>query len=476
MAALTQRIGLKPGFDASRIPNQSATLPVNMYAEAGDGKGPFPLVGYPGRDLRLQMFGQIRGSLTTPQGEFYVVAGQGLYRVGADWSTTEIGAIAGDGLVEMVLNRVQMGIVATPRWYVFEFSLGTLHEVTATKAGDVFPGASSVAVIDNIGLIAVPGSDRFYFTDADDFRTVRDLSFATAESESDAILAIRDIGGEFMMGGPRSIEFWVKTGVANFPYERRNVVSDYGMVSRDACRKVGDSIVFLGTDAANGGLQVYRTVNYAVDRISNHAVERLIESARYPERARAVVWRIEGHVFYELTTDAGSVVLDGATGEWHRAAFGTWDYTSRLPPPSRLTSQSWVDGRNIMGTDDGKLIEAGFGFNADAGTPMVRTFVSPAMGATGRQLSIYAVGLEVEGGLGSLTVNPEVWMMYSGDGAHRWGRPQVRKIGLEGRYRTSVSWGPQGQSADAALMFGMTDQAPLKITGAWADIEETDRR
>jgi hypothetical protein len=473
--AKLQRIELRPDFDASRIPNQSAATVVNMYAEKQDGKGPFPLVNLPPRIERLSGMGALRGSITPPQGGCYVVAGASFLKVEADWSTTLIGAVPGLDLVEIVYNRVQLGLVADGRWFVYDFATTTYAEVTTTQGGFVFPGARSATVVENIGVIAA-FDDRTYNTDIDDFRTIRDLAFQTAESKADPVIVTRTIGGELFLGGTASIEFWVRTGEANFPYQRRNVVSDYGVVSRDACRNVGTTVMFLGTDAGSGGLRVYQVQGYAVVPISTHAVERMLERARFPERARAVSWNIEGHGFFELTCDAGSVTYDEATGAWTQTAFGTWDYDGRAPPTSRLTTQSWFQNRNMLGTIDGKLLEVSWAGVDDGGDVLARCFITPALGSNGRQMAIFRVGLELEGGLGSLTADPQVWMRYSGDGAHTWGPMQLRGTGLQGKYRTSVTWGPQGQAADACIMFGMTDRAPFKVTGAWAEVEVRDVR
>lgn len=469
-------IALKPSFDASRIPNQSAATVVNMYAEPMSGKGPFPLVGYPGRKIKLSALGPVRGYVTPPQGGFYGVAGQTLYRVNSDWSVDALGTLPGLDLVEIIYNRNQMGFVANGGWYVYTFASGTFAQVTTTQSGFPFLGASSASALDNIGILASPGGDRFYVTDIDDFTIIRDLSFATAESKADPLIAVRTYGGELWLGGPKSIEYWVKTGAANFPYERRNVSSNWGVVSRDTCRNVGETILFVGTDADNGGYDVFRMEGYGLVSIGTPPVTRLLERSRYPERARAVVWRIESHAFYELTTDAGSVVYDLLTGQWHQSAFGVWDYASRQPPPSRLTTQAFVNGKNILGTSDGLWLEVGFDVVNDGNDPMARVFVTPALGSRGGQLAIFRVGLEIENGLGSLTTDPQVWMRYSGDGAHTWGRPQTRGMGKQGKYRALTTWGPQGQAADGCLMFGSTDAYPLKVTNCWASVEARANR
>lgn len=464
-------ITLQPGLTASRLKNQSAATLVNMYAEQSSGKGAFPVIGYPGRPRRKIMAPPIRGMIVHPQGRFYVIDGGSFHEIGADFQDlADLGAIAGTGLVETIANRTQVAVIADGRLYVHTVGSSVISQVTATEYGSPLPAFYSAAVVDNIAVLTVRDSDRFYYSATDDFTTIRDLAFATAESKADPLLVVRDVGGELFFGGARSTEHWVKTGQANFPFQRRDPVSSYTVVSRDACRRSGDDLLWLGEDADNGGLGVFALNGYQAQRISTPAVDRILEAAQYPERARCVVWRLEGHAFCEFSLDSGSVVYDTATGEWHQSAYGVWTYESLKPPASRLTCQAWWQGQNVLGTADGLLLGVSFDTSADGDDLMARVFVTPALGAFGQQVSTYQVGVDIEAGLGPLDDDPLMWMRWSHDGAHTWGRPQFATMGRQGQYLKRPQWGPQGQANDSAAMFGTTANCQLRVTNAWARV------
>ena len=338
-----------------------------------------------------------------PQGRFYVIDGGSFHEIGADFQgLADLGAIAGTGLVETIANRTQVAVIADGRLYVHTVGSSVISQVTATEYGSPLPAFYSAAVVDNIAVLTVRDSDRFYYSAIDDFTTIRDLAFATAESKADPLLVVRDVGGELFFGGARSTEHWVKTGQANFPFQRRDPVSSYTVVSRDACRRSGDDLLWLGEDADNGGLGVFALNGYRAQRISTPAVDRILGPPSIPSAPAAWSGGWKG------TPSASSARqrqrrLRHTTGEWHQSVYGVWTYESLKPPASRLTCQAWWQGQNVLGTSDGLLLGVSFDTSADGDDLMARVFVTPALGAFGQQVSTYQVGVDIGPGSARLS-------------------------------------------------------------------------
>ncbi len=469
-----QRVPLGLSFDISRIPNQSVSTLVNCYAEQSAGKAdPAVIMGYPGLIDYVDLGGTGRGQFVASDGTHYAVTGSTLYRVtesGGIGFGEALGTIPGVDRVEIDANRTQIGIAASNRLFVWDTATSYFSEVTDPN----FQGCSTLAVINGFGLIGRPDSDQFSLTAINDFTTIGALDYATAESRADKLVAIRVVGGEPWFLGAETVEPWPNTGAANFPFERSGFNQDVGCVARDTCINIGPTLIWLGRDRKAGGLSVYRAASsYQPERISTHAVDRLLERANRPDLAYAYTWRIEGHTFYALTCDAGTVVYDAVTGAWHQAASGAWPIAS-APPPSRFNSQAYVGTSNILGDDMGRLSRVTFDANDDLGNALVRETVTAPMGAVGRKVAVLAVEMELEAGTGGLTLDPQVLLSVSRDGGHTWETPRAARTGLMGKYKTRVRWNRLGQGRDFTFRFRMSDGAPFRMTGAWADVEALD--
>lgn len=470
-------IEFDPAYDVSRVPNQSIAAFVNCYAEATKGKGPFVIQGYPGYEVFASLPPPIRGMHWIPSNAdvqryfdaLYVVAGTGLYSVAADGSYTKLGDIPGTSRVQMDSNRFQLAVLADTRMFVWDTETSVFSEVTDPD----FPGGSSIATINGFGLVSFPDGDGFGITAINDYTSFNSLDRATAESKADPLLAIRIVQREPWFFGTDGLEVWNNNGAADFPFERRDVNGDIGCVSGDTAIVFDNTVFWLGRDLS-GGMYVYRATGYDGQRISTPPVERLIQSAAKPEMAYAYIWNIDGHSFYTLVLDNGSVTYDATTGIWHQSTTGVAEI-GRPHAPVRFTSSAWAFGANLLGDPAGNLCRVTFDKTSDCGNPLVREVKTPPVGQQGRRTSLMRARLELQGGLGGLTFDPIVLMAHSTDGGRTWEDPQEEYTGLIGEYRVQPDWGPQGQAADHALLFRMTDDAPFQATGGWVEIIASNR-
>lgn len=466
-------IQLLPGYGPSRSPNQSSAALINVYGEAGEGKGAWTALGYPGRRVLVDRELPDRGLYVSDRGPVYGVAGTTLYRLNDALSAAEtLGTIPGTDRVEWAENRSQIAVCADGWVYVYNIATGYLHG-RITDA--TFKGASSICSVGGWGVYVVPGSDEFYISALNDFREIDSLQFATAEARSDVVVAVRAVDNIPWFLGRRTVEPWAPQAKAGFPFARVGVNPSVGCVSRDTALNFDKTLYWLGTSGQNEGLCVYRANGYAAERVSTHAVERLLERSRFPDRARAHAVSFEGHAFYTITTDAGSVALDAASGEWHQTASGTWPLAGD-PPPSRITSQVYVGTRSIVADDLGRICELSFD-NEDPSGELVREIVTAPMGALGRRTVINRLGLDIEPGRGTLTDEAEVILSLSRDGGHTWDAPRTAKIGKAGATGVvGAQWWALGMANEFCARFRMTGNWPFRVNGAWAEITKLDAR
>ncbi len=468
-------IPLEPAYAVSRMMGQSVAAFVNVYAEQAPGKQTFHAMGYPGEVLVSQGAAKVRGIYKDerPGGLVYAVVGTSFGTLDANGTLTSIGTVDGDDLIEWEANANQIGIVGGGKLYVLDVATAYFAQVTQTASGDVLPGISSIAMVNSTGLLATEDSDTWYYTDLDDFRTIRSLSSARAESRPDPLIAVRVIKGEPWFFGTRTIEPYSNTGEANFPFSRRPVNDDYGAVARDTIRNFDNSVMMLAKDAYAGGLAVVRAQGYQMVRVTGHAIEKLLEKCAHPERARAITWAIEGHKFYTLITEEGSVTYDAATQMWHMTASGNWSHGA-APPPSVWTCQAWVDNANWYGDLSGRITRASFDAVDSAGTPLIWEVVTPYTGAIGRRVTTYALEADLEVGFGTATSASQITMQKISDGRYTLSAPRARSWGEQGKWKTRARWSRLGTSLDAAFRLRV-EGARLKLVQLWAEPETTRR-
>ena len=469
MASRPRRIALKPDFQVSRIASQSLASPVNMFAEMQSGKGAFPLHGHPGCIERMSLNGPIRGQETI-DGVHYVVAGGSLYRVSGVLSTV-LGSVAGSGPVQIVPNRFEVAVVASPRLYVLDRATEAFSEVTTTDDNG-FRGCTWMCVLNGIGVFGEPGGDRYNVTGINAFSSINPTGVATAESRSDPLVAGVVASGVLYLMGTDTVELYDNAPSVDSPFARTLVI-DIGAVSRETVRVIGSEVFFVGS-VPSGSLRqvgVFKLRGGSPVKVSTPPVDRMLEACGGNiGQATSVVWGIDGHVFYRVNTPAGSVEFDLTTELWTRVASGVWGMDAE-PAPCTLTSYARVDGVGCFGDATGRLLDVSFDAHDVGEDTLVREFTCPVTGDLGAETIVDEVELYCETGVGAIGRDPVVYESHSKDGGHSWSQPRAGTVQKVGRYGRRVYWDRLGTAADWILRFRMTDASPFKVTGVMALVE-----
>lgn len=399
---------------------------VNAYAESSDGDKAeqFAVLGIPGLAPFSSIGAQPTRGSHTMGGVYYAVVGTTLYSVTSTGIASSHGTVAGSLPVQMADNGEELAIqggALNNQGYVF--SGGVLYTGIAN-----LPPVSGVAYIDGYFAWPVFESDQFIISGLGDGLSYDPLDVATVEGDPDDIVGVVNLQRELEFFGTNTIEIWIDTGAADFPFERSpNAFIERGCRDRNSIAKIDNSVHFVGND-----LIVYRLNGYTPTRISTHAIEFKIANASW---FRAFVTTIEGHKCYILNTDVGTFGYDMSTGAWHeRRSLGRDNY--------RVANASEAYGTSILGDAyTGKLYTQSYDVQTEDGEVIPIEIMLPSL-ETNRQKSVlYSFELYCETGVGNpLDPEPQVLLSFSKDGGRTFSAQLPRSLGLVGEYLTRCIW------------------------------------
>lgn len=445
--------GLKPALQSSqgRSRDWSGASLVNCFAEKADGdkRADFAIMATPGLTEWASVgSGPIRGRHVL-NGMLYVVSGITLYSVASNGTGTAIGSIAGTGPVRMASNYTQLVIAAGGVAYVY--SAGALTTPYAFLMSDVL-------YADGYILWVVQDSEQFLISALDDATSYDAADIASVEGFPDLIVGAINDHREIQFFGEHSTEIFYNSGALAFPFERQgNAFIERGCFDRDSIVKLDNSVTFVGEDRI-----VYTLLGYQPQRISTHWVEWFLRDATY---AQAWTYTQEGHKFYVLECDRGTLVFDHATGAWHqRKSLGsTWwrcngavEAYGKLLFSDRETGELYEPSLDVF-TEDGEAIEV--------------EIILPTIEAGRERVNCYAFEVTLEGGVGNAAApTPQAMLTYSDDGGHRWSDEMWRTMGAVGEYRTRAVWRKLGQFRQRQFKLRITDSVRRLVLAYWLEL------
>lgn len=387
----------------------------------------------------------------TNDGDWYIVAGETLYRFAQPSNFTPVGSIPGTDYCQFAGTVDRIIITRNGVAYSIDNDV-----ITIINMPDDVP-AGDVAVIDSVFIITVDGSDRYYWinpgeTDPDP------LNFATAERTPDAIESVRIVSDEIWFLGQSSVEVWQTTGDLNAPYVRIA-----GRAYTEGCLDRATAVV-----SSNEGLPClfWVTDKKAVVmaqsspvKISNESVEEVLRSST---NFRAWGFRLRRHDFYVLTCDEQTFVYDIAQKTWAR-----WDTYGKSNWQAHLGLQ--IGDRVFAGdSEQGIIWEFDEGYSDGEDLPIVRE-VSGFLPEQGRGQSCYSVNARINAGWPpNYDYTPVLELRWSDDGGYSWTEYFPAKMGSKGNYEYDVTWRSLGEVSRPGreFEFRFSDKAKFRIDAA----------
>lgn len=471
-----QPVSLGVRSNPGRHGQDSAARLVNCYAEelGEEGKIRFPLYASDGFTTFASpgVAAGVRAMLALDASDMYAVIGSVAVHVTSAAVVSALGGIATTGPVYMARNRAdpaQIGIVSDGLFFTIESNV-----LTQISDADL-PAPNSITSIDGYFVLTIEDG-RFFITAIDDI-TVDALDFSSALANPDGLMIGATRGRELALFGPRSIEFWVNTGAADFPFERAQA-TNIGCYSAGSVREVTvlaggsttDSIAFAATDAQGAYAGVMILNGYSGTKISTHAVDRAIEGEADPADLRSGTWSKGGHTFYAIIGTAFTWVYDFVTGQWHeRESYGL----SRW----RISQITTFGTKIILGDyAAGTLYEMDRDTYTEAGEPLIMTIQPPAIHAWPNPMKFNAIHIDVVPGVGINSTNtansdPQIMVSHSDDNGKTWAAERTASMGAIGAFRTKVKMFRFGMSDEDGKVFRFSCSAAVAkcVTGFAVD-------
>lgn len=436
---------------------------LNLYAEQApaDAKSPIFLVGAPGLDAFADTGeAAIRGTAVF-RGALYAAAGTSLYRVTAVGGASAVGALPGSGDVFMAASDDELLVLVGSAAFVWDGA--TLTQVTS--AG--YLGGSSVDYVDGYFVFTKTGTPQFFISGLNDGLAYDALDFASADGGPDNLVRVLVDHREVWLFGELTTEVWFNTG-ADFPFERHpSGFMEKGIAGKYAVAKIDNTVFWLGHDR-----MVYRASGFQPQRVSTHAIERILEDADDLSDARMFAYAMDGHSFVVLTLPSAdpedespgmTFVFDAATGLWHQRAsyqLGFW----------RPWFYEHCYGTHLVGdSQSGKIFELDLDTFTDDGDPILWEAAAAPLHANGAKVNTGILELELETGVGLTTgqgSDPQIMLDWSDDGGRTFGAERWRSMGKIGEYKRRVRWTRLGSFRSRIYRIRGSDPVKRIVIGA----------
>jgi hypothetical protein len=426
----------------------------------------------PGLTTWLDLAGSEVRSLYVHNSYLYALVDSSLYKISSDTTATNIGTFttsSGHIKVDSISNQ----IIWVDGENGYHYNTDTNTFTRSSTADPEFPSSpDKVAAINGYFIVASSNTDTFYVSDLLNGLTGwTALGFATAEGDSDTLVAIVQYGLQLYMLGERTTEIWYDSG-QDVPTLKRvtNAFYTYGLAAKDSVATADGSLFFIARDN-NGTNQIVRTVqNYQIMVISNRAVTYQISQYETVEDAYAFAYQKDGHEFYVVTfpTAKKSWSYDISNHTWQERE----SFTGTIYSQYRGNCHAPFANKNLIGDSvSGKIFYLDDSSYIEDGQPIRRLTTSAPIFFQNKRLTFYSIELLFDPAIGNDDEDdPQIMLRISRDGGNTWGNTLYGKIGKVGEYFRRVLFTKLGSGRKWIFEISVTDPNNFIFHGGFAYI------
>lgn len=466
-------IGLVGGGFVSESSFVDDQRTVNFFPEitpSGRGRVSAVLYRTPGTKSRLTGFnGAGRGCLALND-HVFAVMGTYLYDITNGWIiNATYGPIATDGKpVHMAANPDQLFVVSAGLGYILEAGVLTQvvdpdFPVNAIAVGYV--NGYFLALTTNLG--AVGHSNALYYSAVGDGTSWDALDFIEVLASANSLVGLAvDNQQIFIFGTEITAPFQLVGGAIPF-VPILGAATPVGLAATNGVVVTDNSPFIVGRNKDGNGI-IYRVNGYDPQRVSNHDIEKAIQSYGDISDCVASSMQINGHTFIQFSFPSvvdptGNVVgatwrMDAATpGIWHEALRWNSEIARYEEHTCRYTAFAF--NKHVgLSRDASEILEISQNFLDDDGDSIHRLRRCPHLFDPISNSRMYYSDLELllpPGLSANATLVPTVMMRFSNNWGKTWSNIMSRVVGVTGEFGAHVFFNRLG-SARASRVFEFT--------------------
>lgn len=341
------------GFGKYRVEKLNAERAINLYVvKDPTAKNPSFLAPFPGFDVPHEFAGAsdgCRAALVTfdiilKDYVVYVAVGENIFLIpptlvpaaitsGADILGTTSGYVSMAAISNFDKNEILFCDGSVLLSYI---PGGTPAIQTVALPTDVIP--QYVTSMDNYFVVAQKDTQRFYVSPLSNGRGTYTARFATAGTIDGIIQAVIQLERRVFIFGDFGIESWFDAGASDFPFRRdNNVFIEHGLLAVGSLCEGAGRLFYLA-QSRYGSPAIMMMEGNAPKQISDIDLDRQLEELANPQDAVGFVFRIEGHLFYQLnfTFDQRTFLYSLNSDEWTELEMNP---ATIYGPPTRHAAQ-----------------------------------------------------------------------------------------------------------------------------------------
>lgn len=339
-----------------------------------------------------------------------------------------------------------------------------LSTLTTLADGDAPTDATHVTFLDQYILANDGGSGKVQFSDVNDLTSWQALSFFSAESKPDDVVAIDEGFREIIALGNETVEFWVNDGQS--PFARiPGSAQPFGTIAPHSLALVGSTWMWLDHKRRFATMQGRQVVNVS------SPYDRIIQRYSAVNNAIGYALSVDGMPLYALNfpTVGQTLVYNYVTQEWHK--WGYWNSATTAYDRFRGSCYTYVKAWNLHLVGDhsnGKIYKMDRNTFTDNGTPIRSLLRTGHINhGTYAEKRSDILRLHCKRGLGSTVLpEPHISLRRRVNSRAMWENERVRGLGAVGHHRPFIDWRRNGNYHTCQYEFVHMDNSDLVMMGA----------
>lgn len=443
---------------------------INWYLEPdNNGKYNVILQPTPGLSAFTTTTGTNVRALLNYNETLYGVTSERFFSCNSSGTITYIGNLnTAVGRVSINAVKDQIALVDGYNGYTYTISTNTFAQITDVD----FPnGSKTVTTSSGRFVFEQPSTEKFWWSNLRDGTTIDSLAFASAESQTDDLIAVFCTGKYIFMFGRFTTELWENIGGLEVITPITGTFIDYGCVAPYSITQSENSLFWLSRNKSGQG-QVIQTMDFDTRVISDPAMTYQMSQYSDLTDAFGYCFQMLGHVFYVLTFPTANVtwLYDVNTDKWTKML----SYNGMTDGRHKSNCYAFCYGKHLVGDfQSGSIYELTSNSYTDAGSRIKRLLRFPFPTHENHRITVGNLEISAQKGAGLTTgqgSDPKIMFRFSKDGGHTWGNERQRPLNPLGEYRARAVFALVGQGYQPYGELSITDPIYCPILGASAFI------